>query len=214
MSNRYAVYFWPEPGSALAELARRWPDCLPAAWTSAARVYGLHATLKAPFRLAPGRDLGGLRAASAALAAQLTPLPRQPLTLTRLDGFLALCPPHPHPALSTLAQACVAGLDGWRAPLSAAELTKRLRSPLSARQRHLLDRWGYPLTEEQFRFHITLTGRLDGDDADQAEATLAPLVADAVAAGLTIDALWLVEQRPGQDFAPVARFPLGRPCVS
>lgn len=214
MSNRYALYFWPEPGGTLAELARRWTAALPAAWTAGARVYGLHATLKAPFRLAPGRDLDGLRRAVADLAGRLAPVARHDLVLTRLDGFLALCPPAPHPALSELAQACVAGLDDWRAPLSEADMAKRLKKPLSARQRHLLDQWGYPLTEEQFRFHITLTDRLDHDDAARAEAALAPLVADAVAEGLTIDAVWLVEQRPGGDFTALERFPLGASCGS
>jgi hypothetical protein len=29
------------------------------------------------------------------------------------------------------------------------------------RQRNYLDRWGYPYVMEEFRFHMTLTGRLD-----------------------------------------------------
>lgn len=209
MNNRYAIYFWPEPGSALAELAARWPQALPAAWTAEARAYGLHATLKPPFRLAPGTDLAGLTAAVAQLAARLTQPPPRPLALVELDGFLALTPPHPDPVLRDLAQACVAGLDAWRAPLSEAERAKRLARPLSARQTALLEQWGYPLTEEQFRFHITLTGRLAPEESARAKDILTPLVAPVVAAGLEVPALWLVEQHPGQAFAPVARFALG-----
>ena len=32
---------------------------------------------------------------------------------------------------------------------------------LTPRQRDYLDRWGYPYVMEEFRFHMTLTGRLD-----------------------------------------------------
>jgi 2'-5' RNA ligase len=32
---------------------------------------------------------------------------------------------------------------------------------LTPRQLNYLDRWGYPYVMEEFRFHMTLTGRLD-----------------------------------------------------
>ncbi|MFN3614080.1 MAG: phosphonate metabolism protein, partial [Rubrimonas sp.] len=68
---RYAIYYAPEPGSALARAGAAWlgadpagappppiePAGLPrprAELVSRAARYGLHATLKAPFRLAPG----------------------------------------------------------------------------------------------------------------------------------------------------------------
>ena len=39
-------------------------------------------------------------------------------------------------------------------------MARRLRSPLSPQQRELLVRYGYPYVHEEFRFHMTLTGRV------------------------------------------------------
>ena len=39
--------------------------------------------------------------------------------------------------------------------------TRRNPSGLTPRQREFLDLWGYPYVMEEFRFHMTLTGRLD-----------------------------------------------------
>ena len=38
---------------------------------------------------------------------------------------------------------------------------RRNPSALTSRQREQLERWGYPYVMEDFRFHMTLTGRLD-----------------------------------------------------
>jgi hypothetical protein len=47
----------------------------------------------------------------------------------------------------------VSELDCFRAPLSEGEEQRRLAAGLSARQRELLNRWGYPYVFDQFRFH-------------------------------------------------------------
>jgi len=49
-------------------------------------------------------------------------------------------------------------------------MQKRLSSPLTVRQQQLLDEYGYPYVLDEFRFHITLSDRMqDGliDDALQ-----------------------------------------------
>ena len=56
------------------------------------RRYGLHATLKAPFRLRSDIGLPQLAQALAELATQTQPLSTEPLRLQRLGSFLALCP--------------------------------------------------------------------------------------------------------------------------
>lgn len=63
-----------------------------AAPTRGPRRYGLHATPKAPFRLAPGRSEADLADAVTALAVPLAPAQAAGLTLSRVDGFLALVP--------------------------------------------------------------------------------------------------------------------------
>jgi Protein of unknown function (DUF1045) len=50
--------------------------------------------------------------------------------------------------------------DAFRAPMSAAERARRVASGLSPGQLNHLDRWGYPYLFDEFRFHMTLTGRV------------------------------------------------------
>ena len=53
--------------------------------------------------------------------------------------------------------------DSFRAPLTPEDRARRNPSALTPRQRDYLDRWGYPYVLEDFRFHMTLTGRLDAE---------------------------------------------------
>src|SRR3989338_3542672 len=67
------------------------------------RRYGWHATLKAPFALAPGADWITLHQAVQSVARGLQPFVLPPLQVQRIDDFLALVPPAvappqaPHP---------------------------------------------------------------------------------------------------------------------
>ena len=213
---RYALYFTPAPGSALAALGDAilgagpapGPDVLRAilaAHTAAPRVYGFHATLKAPMRLAPGVAEADLLAAAEALAGHRSPLPVGPLRVTALGDFLALVPEAPPPALGLLAAECVAALDPLRAALTEAERARRRPERLDPRGRALLERWGYPHVFEAFRFHMTLTGRLDPAD----RSTALPLLAEAAAAlpDLVIDAVSVVVQDGGAPFRLLRRLP-------
>jgi len=140
--RRFAVYYAPRPETALGRFGVAWlgwdpergaevaPPALrglPRPWeeiVAAPRRYGFHATLKAPFRLAAGADPAGLDAAAAALAADRVAF-AVPVGLAALGPFLALTPRRPEPALAEIERACVQGLDGFRAPLTAARSRRR-----------------------------------------------------------------------------------------
>ena len=214
MSPRYALYFLPEPDSALDRLGRVWLDALPAELTAEARVYGFHATLKAPFRLADDTTEDRLRAACAAFAAARAAIVEPPPLLALLDGFLALRPGRDSAAIDSLAADCVREFDGLRAPMSDAERARRLTAALTPRQRQLLENWGYPYVFDQYRFHITLTRRLDAAEQPTVAARLKPLAAEACAEPLAIRSLCLVRQHPGQSFTLLERFPLEDACAS
>ncbi|UFN51007.1 DUF1045 domain-containing protein [Roseomonas sp. OT10] len=126
--------------------------------TAEARRYGLHATLKPPFRLAG--PYPALREAAAALAARTAPFDLPPLRLESLGGFLALVESAPSPALRALCDSAVEALDPLRAPPSEAETARRRPERLSPGERAMLERWGYPYVFEEWRFHVTLTRRL------------------------------------------------------
>uniref|UniRef100_UPI0035C82E0F DUF1045 domain-containing protein n=1 Tax=Pseudooctadecabacter sp. TaxID=1966338 RepID=UPI0035C82E0F len=94
------------------------------------------------------------------LAARCSPAQSGGLTLTTLGGFLALTPTGDLTALERVASACVRDLDPFRAPASPDELARRRSAGLTTRQEALMMEWGYPYVMEEFRFHLTLSGRL------------------------------------------------------
>ncbi len=128
--------------------------------TAEPRLYGFHATLKPPMRLANGCGWDELVAATREMACHIAPFDLPKLTVMDLDGFLALretafCAP-----LQALADACVEKLDRFRASPPEAELARRRRARLSAAQEAMLVRFGYPYVLETWFFHMTLTRRL------------------------------------------------------
>lgn len=184
--SRYAVYYAPPPGP-LAAFGAAWlgwdavngrdvaqPDLgLPLERiTRTPRKYGFHGTLKPPFRLAEGRRAEALIDGLGEIAAGLPPVKQAGLRLARLGQFLALVPSGETAALAELAARVVRGLDDFRALPEPAELERRRAVGLSKRQEALLDRWGYPYVLEEFRFHLTLTGRLDDPMAARTEEAL------------------------------------------
>ena len=90
-----------------------------------------------------------------------------------LHGFVALRPGRPWPRVEALAAACVKALQPLAEPLSATELAKRRLIGLTPRQDALLQTWGYPWVLDEFRFHCSLTSRLEGLSEAQCSAVLA-----------------------------------------
>jgi hypothetical protein len=193
----------------------------PAGWSAAAldvvtaepRRYGFHATLRAPFRPADGVDLDMIEARAADLAAALPPVViTQGLQLRRIAHFLALVPAVRSEALQNFAARIVEGTNDLRRPLDADDRAKRLaKSRLTPRQIELMDRWGYPHVLEDFRFHMTLTGRLPEDEPAVGRLFDALAGATAGFAGrpFIIDAIAVaVEFEPGAPFICHRRFAL------
>jgi putative phosphonate metabolism protein len=177
---RYAIYYASAPGTALdrfgAELlgydARSGED-LPFpddvlrvapdwhALTQDPRKYGFHATLKAPLALAQGRTEAELLGACANFADAARPAPVIRPVVGSISGFIAVIAKERSEELERFAADCVTALDSFRAPLTAADRARRNPQRLTPRQCEYLDRWGYPYVMDEFRFHMTLTGRLD-----------------------------------------------------
>jgi putative phosphonate metabolism protein len=176
---RYALYFVPPADSALYRFGASalGYDCYTArdlpsltcegidamewlALTAEPRTYGFHATLKAPFYLHDDFAEGELITELAEFATRQATLSPFMVSLGILDGFAALTPAAPVPTLDALAAQCVRDFDRFRAPLTETERKRRLKHKLTDRQVAHLDRWGYPYVFEDFRFHMTLSGRL------------------------------------------------------
>jgi len=178
-----------------------------AALTADPRSYGLHATLKPPFRLAV--SWAEAMAAAAALAERLAPFTLPPLAVQDLDGFLALRETAPCAALHALADACVTALDPCRLPPDAAEVARRQKAGLTPRQQALLARWGYPYVFEEWRFHVTLTRRLTGAEKAVVLPAVTTFLGDAPQRPRRVAALSVFTQAgPGAPFLIAERFPL------
>lgn len=217
---RYGLYFAPEEGSALAAFGWDWlgrdsagtaflplPDDR-ARVVADARRYGFHATLKAPFRLAEGCRGEDLRAEAAAFAAGRAAFTGPPPALEELHGFLALRPSAPAPAIHALADECVRRFDRFRRPAAEAERARRLAAGLTPPQAAHLDAWGYPYVFDQYRFHMTLTCRLAGDERARWHTLLAGRLGAVLAEPMEFRSLALFVQ-PDADapFVLAERFP-------
>ncbi|HZD24872.1 MAG TPA: DUF1045 domain-containing protein, partial [Alphaproteobacteria bacterium] len=96
-----------------------------------------------------------------------------------------------------------------RAPPQAAELAKRRAAGLTPRQEDLLRRWGYPYVMEEFRFHITLTGPVEPDEAAALLPALRRLAGAVSAVPLAVEVLTLFRQAgSAASFAALKSFPL------
>ena len=228
MKPRYAIYYVPDENSPLGDFGAHWlgwdinraleADLLPLAGVNAekrrkliehAAPYGFHATLKAPFFLAPPAVENDLLRDAARLAQIFSSPPDFPLKLTHLGRFLALTPTASQPGVDSLAACCVTELDALRAPLTAHDRERRRPEKLSRKQTKLLDQWGYPFVLDEYRFHLTLTGALSED----ACIRIAPLIArelDVIlSTTVALDAITVVRQDlTGAPFRVLERLPL------
>ena len=177
---RVAIYYAPDTRSSAWQLGSEWlgrnaatGQHLPrptlsgvateilTALTAHPSRYGWHATLKAPFELAPGNTLSSLRAGVQRLCHGRKPFDLAPLELSTLDGFLSLRPEQSSLELSQLAADCVQHLHSFAAPLDEEALARRRLAPLSREEDELLLAWGYPYVLQRFQFHFSLTGSLN-----------------------------------------------------
>lgn len=229
MSRRYAIYYAPAPKTAWWRFGAHWlgrderagaalPQAVPPQWTAKEleritaepRRYGFHATLKAPFCLCDGVSEEALFERVNRFAHSQQPVALGTLVPVMMDGFVALVPASPNPALNALAEACVSELDDLRAPLTQAEIERRRPGQMDARGRELLERYGYPHVLERFRFHMTLSGPVDAAWAGRIVAQVArPVHQVNIEQPPVLDRLCVfVEPEPGAAFLRIADAPL------
>lgn len=230
MADRFALYLAPPADDPLHGFAAAWLGRDPetgesvtaaaagglsasriAALTAEPRRYGLHATLKPPFRLADGCSEAQLILALEQFAGRRRPFRLPPLQLAALGGFLALRPSAPSAEADDLAAACVREFDPFRASADEGELVRRRAAGLTPRQEEYLLRWGYPYVLEEFRLHFTLTGRVT-DEAERSallqhlERETKPFTRKPVA----VDEICLfVQPAPDANFRIAGRYRLG-----
>lgn len=218
--SRFAIYFIL-PDGPLADFGARWLG-----WdivrgrdtpqfdmpglddiTMTPRKYGFHGTLKPPFRLADGYTSEDLERAVGVLGTSMKRATCEGLELSRIGSFLALTPFGDTGELQRLASSCVRVLDVFRAPAGKAEIARRRAAGLTARQESLLTLWGYPYVMEEFRFHLTLTGKIApqsiSDWVDKVKRRL-----PALPAPFCVDEIALCGEREDGRFELIHRYTL------
>ncbi|WP_137129628.1 DUF1045 domain-containing protein [Rhizobium sp. FY34] len=217
---RYALYFSPPQNDPLTVAASTWlgrhafsDNTLPSPdiegltvedWrdlTADPRRYGFHATLKAPFALAPSQSPDMLFAAFDRFCAT-TPAARiDSLVLSQLGPFFALVPGGSSQDVDQLCARIVETFEPFRAPLSAADIARRKPERMTQNQRSHLERWGYPYVFDEFRFHMTLTGPVSDERQPQMRSLLEQRFAAFTGQPLAIAHLALfVETQAGAPF--------------
>ena len=225
---RYAVYLYPRSHPELLRLANAWlgrdpesGEALPQprleGWerseirriTESPRRYGFHATLKAPFRLAPGKAPDDLVAVLGEFAARHAPFRCPPLRLATLADFIALRPAAECPELHALAEDCVEAFESCRAPLDPADLRRWQECGLAPELLRNLAERGYPWVGRWYRPHFTLTGPLTVRERQLLMNPLARLFAPALEGTLRVESVSLYRQ-PGEGgpFRLIGEFPL------
>lgn len=221
---RYAVYFIPPANAGWSKFATAWlgwdietgaqvdhPEIdgvNVAAATRTPRKYGLHATMKPPFRLSGKQSFSTLHDSCARLAASFRTVRLDGLEIARLGRFLALRPMGDTQDLNALAAACVRDLDGFRAQATQAELALRRQSGLSMDQDANLTNWGYPYVLDSFRFHITLSGKLDKPTLATVQPALNARLAPLLPSPFEIQDLALAGEAKDGRFHLIHRYPL------
>lgn len=178
--SRYAIYYTPASDSPLARFGASWlrrdhlgvdftdhmeivqlSDQRQFEMTQTPRHYGFHATLKPPFRTHQGVGFEVIDEALQEFASHHKPFEVPALELSILDGFIALRPRQDSKKLLNFAAKCVRAFDQFRISPTDRERAKCFQLNLTDRQKQHFKDWGYPYVMEDFRFHMTLTDRLD-----------------------------------------------------
>jgi uncharacterized protein DUF1045 len=226
---RYAIYYTPQPGTALAAFGRSWfgrandgvtlqafsdaglsGTSFAKLAVSPGRYTGLHALFRAPFALRDGFGPDAVKARLASFAGRRKPLDTGPLTLSRSGRFLVLRPVEATPSLDWLAAQCVAAFEDFAAPPTDTEREEYASPKLSDYQRLLLESFGDPYVLSEYRFSITLTGPLDATHLERVAQALWPVLEEICATGVTVDGLSLFGDSGGRSpMRLVGRYRLG-----
>lgn len=230
--SRYAIYIAPPPDAPLWAFGSRvlgydaatgndingfeLPGFGQAIWrqlTAGARIYGFHATLKAPFRLKSSYTEDDLLASLELLAGSVTSFSLGALAPTVLSrkgdaGFVALTLRQASGELATLERRAVEELDDYRAMPTDAEIARRQPASLTERQRVHLQRYGYPYVLDDYRFHMTLTDRTG--DADLIADLMAEDMCNSTGTAelVVADLVLFRQENPASRFRILQRFSL------
>ena len=225
--TRYAIWWVPRSGTALARFGAEWTGwCAEtgvagarralaalsrprAGVPGAARLTGLHATLRPAFRPAPGRSRWALEGALAELAARTGPVRLPRLRLGVEDGRVVVAPMRPDEGVTRLVTAVAEAMRPFGVAPSFAAVAGR--GSVAAGGLVLPDRPAGAAfaPAAPVRFRLALTDRLDAAEALSIVAELTPTLAPVLVRSQCVAALALVgDPGRGRPWRLLERFAL------
>lgn len=231
--TRYAIWWVPRPGTGLARFGMDWTGWCADGGTAGARralaalsrsragvpgavrLRGLHATIRAPFRLARGRSAWALDTALSELAGRTRPVRLPRLRLVVQDGRVVLAPMRPDEAVTRLLTSAAEAVRPFEVAPAYAALTGA--GPVAAGGL-VLPEAGCPGTPADpsveppatpARFRLPLTDRMDAAAAAEIIAELEPELASVLARSHTVTDIALVgDPGRGRPWRVLERFAL------
>lgn len=227
--QRLAIYHTPHPGSEIALSASAWlgrdvygkksSNPLTIDGLSALRQldlvstpahYGFHATIKPPFQLKEQKTIESLKLRLRQFAGGWQSFVLPPLEVSFMHDFFCLRPSGPCPQLVKLVAEATHYFDDFRKSLSKDDLEKRRQAGLSPRQELLLRTWGYPYVLEEFRFHLTLTGKVTNEGEKKLlEKELQKRFHPGICRDVMVDSLCLFMEEESAPMRVIEITPLG-----
>lgn len=227
MSERYAIYYTLPKENELYQKVSSWlghdvygtkekqnsfefPEALVPfrQYNNKASVYGFHATLKAPFRLAEGLSRHQLEYSLEKFCTLRKPFECGKMSIVEIGNFLAFSHQSYCQKMELLAQDCVKTFEDFRAPLNNAEIARRKPESLTKKQKQLLNLWGYPYVMEEFKFHMTLTNKIYDGNLQACHAALNDYFSPYLSQSFVVDRVYLYHQpSPTEKFYIINSFP-------
>ena len=213
-AGRYAIYFSAKTGTSLDLASISWlgrdartgaeTPCATISGINAdrfyeltadARHYGFHGTLKAPFHLVDGATETDLLECAENFAQNCHHFQMPSLQVSTIAGFLALVPRENSESLQRHAFNCVRAFDHLRAPLTEQDYARRKWDTLTQSQKDNLVQWGYPYVDDEFRFHMTLTSRVQGKESELLQGAARRHFESSLSARLECSSLTIFAQK-------------------
>lgn len=224
--QRFALYYAPQSATSLGSAATTWLgrdnttfDYEPLKplelssdrfkeLTKAPYHYGFHGTLKPPFRLRKSVAEKQIFDELKSFCSERKSFTIASLEIGWIGGFLCLQPVKKIEPLDDLAADAVRQFDRFREEMNQDELEKRRNAGLSQVQDRLLLKWGYPYVMEEFRFHLTLSSKVNNPAERRAiEAEARRHFSNLHRSDVTVDGISLFLETNGEPMEQLHFFP-------
>ena len=223
--KRYAIYYVPSENSELDLFGKCWLGWDPykgvettksdlsklpsfkkfSSLVLTPKQYGFHGTIKAPFRLKNEYTYNDLENKVREISKQIHSFYFDQLIIKKLGNFIGLIPTN-NLKINAVSNKFVEELDYLRDELSESEIKKRKPHKLTSNQKQMLFKWGYPYVFNEFKFHLTLTSKLNVVEIDEVFRSLQNILKQVNLNKISFNNICIFGQKNDEKFYFVKRF--------